>query len=93
MQRPGEMGLGGETLLRLEVVEALLEEGAGGGGCSLVGMTGTVEGKEETGLPGFSVFFRPQMVLGEFEVEDGFPVGSFGRRLVVRRALRDYVAG
>ena len=30
MQRPGEVGLGGETLLRLEVVEALLEEGAGG---------------------------------------------------------------
>ena len=29
MQRPGEVGLGGEGLLRLEVGEALLEEGAG----------------------------------------------------------------
>ena len=30
VQRSGDVGLGGERLLRLEVVEALLEEGAGG---------------------------------------------------------------
>ena len=57
MQRPGEVGLGGETLLRLEVVEALLEEGTGGGGgaCWSVGtgrlMDGGEEGGRLTGLP------------------------------------------
>ena len=30
MQRPGEMGLRGEALLGLEVVEALLKESTGG---------------------------------------------------------------
>ena len=30
MQRPGEVGLRGESFLGLEVVEASLEEGAGG---------------------------------------------------------------
>ena len=37
MQRPGEVGLGGESLLGLEVVEALLEEGAGGSEYSFSG--------------------------------------------------------
>ena len=47
-----------------------------------------MEVRKGVGLLGFLVFFRPQMVLGEFEVEDGFPVGSFGRRLFVRRAFQ-----
>ena len=60
MQRPGEVGLGGESLLGLEVVEALLEEGAG---CDiLVSRDEEADGKGGKGrldLLGFFVFFCP----------------------------------
>lgn len=73
VQHPGEVGLrGGCFLLGLEVVEGLLEEGAKG---SLVGMRIRLGNGSVLGL---FVVFCSQVVLGEFEVEDGGPLGYVG---------------